>query len=33
MVMRDGRVVFEGPQHELEAYQDDYVQKFVPKPA
>jgi len=31
MVMKDGRVVFEGTQHELEACQDDYVQKFVPK--
>jgi phospholipid/cholesterol/gamma-HCH transport system ATP-binding protein len=31
MVMREGRVVFEGTQHELEASQDDYVQKFVPK--
>jgi phospholipid/cholesterol/gamma-HCH transport system ATP-binding protein len=31
MVMKDGRVVFEGTQHELEASQDDYVQKFVPK--
>jgi phospholipid/cholesterol/gamma-HCH transport system ATP-binding protein len=31
MVMKDGRVVFEGSQHELEASQDDYVQKFVPK--
>ena len=31
MVMKEGRVVFEGDQHELEAYQDDYVQKFVPK--
>lgn len=31
MVMKDGRVVFEGPQQELEAYQDEYVQKFVPK--
>src|SRR5579863_1010322 len=31
MVMKDGRVVFEGDQHQLEAYQDDYVQKFVPK--
>jgi phospholipid/cholesterol/gamma-HCH transport system ATP-binding protein len=31
MVMKDGRVVFEGDQHELEASQDDYVQKFVPK--
>jgi phospholipid/cholesterol/gamma-HCH transport system ATP-binding protein len=31
MVMKDGRVVFEGAQHELEASQDDYIQKFVPK--
>jgi phospholipid/cholesterol/gamma-HCH transport system ATP-binding protein len=31
MVMKDGRVVFEGTQHELEVSQDDYVQKFVPK--
>jgi phospholipid/cholesterol/gamma-HCH transport system ATP-binding protein len=31
MVMKDGRVVFEGAQQELEAYRDDYVQKFVPK--
>jgi ABC-type transporter Mla maintaining outer membrane lipid asymmetry ATPase subunit MlaF len=31
MVMKEGRVVFEGTQHELEASQDDYVQKFVPK--
>jgi phospholipid/cholesterol/gamma-HCH transport system ATP-binding protein len=31
MVMKDGRVVFEGAQHELEASQDSYVQKFVPK--
>ncbi len=31
MVMKDGRVVFEGAQHELEASKDDYVQKFVPK--
>ncbi len=31
MVMKDGRVVFEGTQHELEASQDDYVRKFVPK--
>jgi phospholipid/cholesterol/gamma-HCH transport system ATP-binding protein len=31
MVMKDGRVVFEGAQHELEASQDAYVQKFVPK--
>jgi phospholipid/cholesterol/gamma-HCH transport system ATP-binding protein len=31
MVMKDGRVVFEGTQHELEASRDDYIQKFVPK--
>jgi phospholipid/cholesterol/gamma-HCH transport system ATP-binding protein len=31
MVMKDGRVVFEGTQHELEAFQDEYVQKFVPR--
>lgn len=31
MVMKDGRVVFEGVQHELEACQDEYVRKFVPK--
>lgn len=31
MVMKDGRVVFEGTQHELEASRDDYVQRFVPK--
>jgi phospholipid/cholesterol/gamma-HCH transport system ATP-binding protein len=31
MVMKDGRVVFEGTQHELEAFPDEYVQKFVPK--
>lgn len=31
MVMKDGRVVFEGAQHELEASHDAYVQKFVPK--
>jgi phospholipid/cholesterol/gamma-HCH transport system ATP-binding protein len=31
MVMKEGRVVFEGTQHELEASQDAYVQKFVPK--
>ena len=31
MVMKDGRVVFEGAQQELEASRDDYVQKFVPK--
>ena len=31
MVMKEGRVVFEGTQHELEAYHDAYVQEFVPK--
>jgi phospholipid/cholesterol/gamma-HCH transport system ATP-binding protein len=31
MVMKEGRVVFEGTQHELEASKDAYVQKFVPK--
>jgi phospholipid/cholesterol/gamma-HCH transport system ATP-binding protein len=31
MVMKDGRVVFEGTQHELEASRDDYIQRFVPK--
>jgi phospholipid/cholesterol/gamma-HCH transport system ATP-binding protein len=31
MVMKEGRVVFEGTQHELEASQDAYIQKFVPK--
>jgi phospholipid/cholesterol/gamma-HCH transport system ATP-binding protein len=31
MVMKEGRVVFEGTQHELEASRDAYVQKFVPK--
>ncbi|HTQ56602.1 MAG TPA: ATP-binding cassette domain-containing protein [Bryobacteraceae bacterium] len=29
MVMRDGRLVFEGPQNELEASADPYVSKFV----
>jgi phospholipid/cholesterol/gamma-HCH transport system ATP-binding protein len=31
MVMKDGRVVFEGTQHELEASRDEYIQKFVPR--
>jgi phospholipid/cholesterol/gamma-HCH transport system ATP-binding protein len=31
MVMMEGRVVFEGTQHELEACHDAYVRKFVPK--
>ena len=31
MVMKDGRLVFEGAQAELEASQDPYISKFVPK--
>jgi len=31
MVMQEGRLVFEGTQHELEACRDQYVQRFVPK--
>jgi len=31
MVMKEGRVVFEGSQVELEASTDSYVSKFVPK--
>jgi phospholipid/cholesterol/gamma-HCH transport system ATP-binding protein len=29
MVLREGRLIFEGPQTELEASQDPYVSKFV----
>jgi phospholipid/cholesterol/gamma-HCH transport system ATP-binding protein len=29
MVLREGRLIFEGPQAELEASQDPYVSKFV----
>jgi phospholipid/cholesterol/gamma-HCH transport system ATP-binding protein len=29
MVLRDGRLVFEGDQDQLEASQDDYISKFV----
>ena len=29
MVLREGRMVFEGPQTELEASQDPYISKFV----
>jgi phospholipid/cholesterol/gamma-HCH transport system ATP-binding protein len=29
MVMRDGRLIFEGPQDDLEASDDPYVSKFV----
>lgn len=29
MVLREGRLVFEGPQTELEASQDPYISKFV----
>ncbi|NDJ11600.1 MAG: ATP-binding cassette domain-containing protein [Acidobacteriia bacterium] len=32
MVLREGRLVFEGAQTELEACSDSYVQKFVKKP-
>ena len=31
MVMKEGQVVFEGAQSELEASQDPYISKFVPK--
>jgi len=31
MVMKEGRVVFEGAQYELEASADDYISRFVPK--
>jgi phospholipid/cholesterol/gamma-HCH transport system ATP-binding protein len=31
MVMKDGRLVFEGTQAELEASQDPYISKFVPR--
>jgi phospholipid/cholesterol/gamma-HCH transport system ATP-binding protein len=31
MVMKEGRVVFEGAQAELEASSDPYITKFVPK--
>jgi phospholipid/cholesterol/gamma-HCH transport system ATP-binding protein len=31
MVLREGRLVFEGLQEELEAFRDEYVQKFVKK--
>jgi ABC-type transporter Mla maintaining outer membrane lipid asymmetry ATPase subunit MlaF len=29
MVLRDGRLVFEGPQADLEASKDPYISKFV----
>jgi len=32
MVLREGRLVFEGTQVELEACTDDYVKKFVKRP-
>jgi ABC-type transporter Mla maintaining outer membrane lipid asymmetry ATPase subunit MlaF len=32
MVMREGKLVFEGTQAELEACSDEYVQKFVKRP-
>jgi len=31
MVMKEGRMVFEGSQAELEASRDSYISKFVPK--
>jgi phospholipid/cholesterol/gamma-HCH transport system ATP-binding protein len=31
MVMKEGRLVFEGAQEELEASRDEYISKFVPK--
>jgi len=31
MVMKEGRLVFEGAQEELEASTDEYISKFVPK--
>jgi ABC-type proline/glycine betaine transport system ATPase subunit len=31
LVMKEGRLVFQGDQAELEASRDDYVTKFVPK--
>jgi phospholipid/cholesterol/gamma-HCH transport system ATP-binding protein len=32
MVMREGRLVFEGPQDELEASKDTYISRFVKHP-
>ncbi len=32
MVMKEGHLVFEGKQAELEACSDDYVKKFVKRP-
>jgi ABC-type transporter Mla maintaining outer membrane lipid asymmetry ATPase subunit MlaF len=29
MILREGRLVFEGPQAELEASKDPYISKFV----
>jgi len=31
MVMKEGRIVFEGAQADLEASTDAYVSKFVPR--
>jgi len=31
MVMKEGRLIFEGVQAELEASTDPYISKFVPK--
>lgn len=32
MVLKEGRLVFEGPQADLEASQDSYISKFVKRP-
>jgi len=29
IVMRDGQIVFEGTRHQMQASEDDYVQKFI----
>ena len=29
MVLKEGRLIFEGPQHDLEASKDEYIAKFV----
>jgi hypothetical protein len=32
MVLREGRLIFEGSQASLEASADDYISKFVKRP-
>jgi hypothetical protein len=32
MVLRDGRLIFEGNQADLEASADSYISKFVKRP-